>query len=91
MLKDTEATRKSWDHRFTLKYSLVLKATELQLEATVINENEGPSSSSFSMTFCFHTYINLPDVRRCHLEGFQGQDRSLVSPVLVRPLTDDAQ
>ena len=51
-----------------LWWKLVTSFFAFQLEVEVLNK--GPET--LDLTFCFHTYFNVPDVRKCALYNFQG-------------------
>jgi len=68
-LTDTEESRKMWNKKFVLQYSIKLEADSLQLGATIKNMEE---TETLDLAFCFHTYIRVPDVTRCKVEGLQG-------------------
>ena len=71
-LEDTEETRKIWDKKFRLLYAITLASDSLRMDVEVENTNSNPGDI-FPLTFCLHTYINVPDVTKCQLLGaFKG-------------------
>jgi len=67
-LTDTEESRKMWNKKFSLQYTIKLEANCLQLGATIKNLEE---SESLDLAFCFHTYIKVADVTQCKVEGLK--------------------
>jgi len=68
-LSDSEETRKLWDQKFTLVYTLVLKEKALDLKVCVKN-NE--AEKDLDMTFCFHTYFTTSDLSKVAISNLKG-------------------
>ena len=64
-LTDTENTRKLWEFKFTFVYTVKLTLNELTLNASVKNQSE----SDFDLTFCFHTYLKVPQISGASVKG----------------------
>uniref|UniRef100_A0A8D8M6U6 glucose-6-phosphate 1-epimerase n=1 Tax=Cacopsylla melanoneura TaxID=428564 RepID=A0A8D8M6U6_9HEMI len=68
-LMDNEFTRCMWNYPFRLTYRLILREKELHFNIGVYN----PSSDlSFNFNLLLHTYLKVPDVRRCTVNGLYG-------------------
>lgn len=67
-LQDDEESRKIWDYKFKLEYSLRL--TESALVSTITLYNTG--SVSFDFTFALHTYFRVSDIRTTSIHGLKG-------------------
>ncbi|CAH0554405.1 unnamed protein product [Brassicogethes aeneus] len=68
-IMDTDFTRSMWNYQFRLTYKLVLRERELQFNVTVFNPNK---EKKINFTISLNTYLNVPDIRRCQITGFQG-------------------
>jgi len=68
VLTDNENTRKLWDFKFTFLYTIKLTLTELTLNASVENR----SDNDFDLTFCFHTYLKVPQISGATVQGLNG-------------------
>ncbi|XP_070543415.1 uncharacterized protein [Ptychodera flava] len=67
-LEDTDNTRKMWNHKFKVTYTLTLKQCEFQMDFAV--ENTGPDE--FDFTCLLHTYFHVPDVTKTTISGLKG-------------------
>jgi len=70
-LSDSEESRKMWNKKFVLRYTIRLEAACLQLEASVKNLDED-TEADLDVAFCFHTYLKVPDVTQCQVDGLKG-------------------
>lgn len=73
-LEDDEETRKMWNYRFKLVYTVDLGGDDLKLTLTVNNNGSKP----FDFTTLMHTYFrcsNIENVRIHGLEGLQFNDK----------------
>ncbi|KAK9890313.1 hypothetical protein WA026_010415 [Henosepilachna vigintioctopunctata] len=68
-LYDSPSTRNMWNYQFRVTYKLVLKEKELHFNVNVHNINK---EVSFYFTILLHTYLKVPDVRRCQITGLSG-------------------
>ncbi|XP_071042373.1 uncharacterized protein [Parasteatoda tepidariorum] len=69
ILKDSEASRAMWNHKFVFEYTLILTSeSDLKMEAMITNSGD----VSFNFTFLLHTYFSTPDVFNCKVIGLQG-------------------
>ncbi|XP_065178793.1 uncharacterized protein LOC135809380 [Sycon ciliatum] len=67
-LKDSDATRAMWEHRFEFRYHINLSKKSLQLRVEV--QNTG--SASFDFTTLLHTYFGTKDVTQMSVQGLKG-------------------
>ncbi|KAI5693045.1 hypothetical protein M8J76_006474 [Diaphorina citri] len=68
-LMDNEYTRCMWNYPFRLTYRLILREKELHFNIGVYN----PSNDlAFNFNLLLHTYLKVPDVRRCQVNGLYG-------------------
>ena len=51
-----------------LQYGIKLRETSLELSATIKNGTD----QDLDVAFCFHTYVNVPDVTQCRIDGLKG-------------------
>ncbi|XP_050526189.1 uncharacterized protein LOC126896965 [Daktulosphaira vitifoliae] len=65
---DTPFTKQMWNYSFKLVLKVVLREKELQVGLNVINTSPEP----FQFTMLFHTYLKVPDVRKCSISGLHG-------------------
>lgn len=56
-------------HRFRITYRLILREKELHFHIGVYNPSK---DLSFTFNMLLHTYLKVPDVRRCQITGLQG-------------------
>lgn len=63
-MEDSETTRASWPHAFTLRYRMTFGAT-LRLELAVENR----AATAFNFEEALHTYLAVSDVRQVVLNG----------------------
>ncbi|XP_078315008.1 uncharacterized protein LOC111128311 [Crassostrea virginica] len=73
-LEDDDETRKMWNYRFKLVYTVDLGENDLKLTLTINNTDSKP----FDFTTLMHTYFrckNIDDVRIQGLEGLQFTDK----------------
>ncbi|KAM7353144.1 uncharacterized protein ACRADG_005354 isoform 1-T4 [Cochliomyia hominivorax] len=68
-LMDNEFTRSMWNYQFRITYRLILREKELHFHIGVYNP-----SKDLALTFnlLLHTYLKVPDVRRCQITGLHG-------------------
>ncbi|KAH7971980.1 hypothetical protein HPB52_004620 [Rhipicephalus sanguineus] len=67
-LEDTEETRKMWNFKFRVLYTVILRKNNLVLDINVINTGD----TEFSFTVLLHTYLRLNDVNQFSLSGLRG-------------------
>lgn len=68
-LMDSDYTRSMWNYPFRLTYRLILREKELHFNVGVYN----PSIDlAFNFNLLLHTYLKVPDVRRCQVSGLYG-------------------
>jgi glucose-6-phosphate 1-epimerase len=66
-LRDSEATRKLWPHKFTARYGTTFgQALELSLAV----KNDGADSLTFEEAL--HTYVQIGDIKQVRLSGLEG-------------------
>jgi len=65
-LEDNEETRKMWNFKFKLQYTVSLEGGKLFTELKVINCDK----VSFDFTTLLHTYFNIHDINECYVTGF---------------------
>jgi len=73
-LKDSDATRKLWNHGFTLDLIITLRESTLTTELSVANSG----ADSFDFTSALHTYFAINDIGQTairHLKGLDYQDK----------------
>lgn len=56
-------------HRFRITYRLILREKELHFHIGVFNPSK---DVTFSFNLLLHTYLKVPDVRRCQITGLHG-------------------
>ena len=74
-MNDDEETRKVWNKKFKLLYTIVLREKQIDLEMNVINNGD----EEFDLTFCFHTYLaasDVPSVSVANLKGLTYADKT---------------
>jgi len=69
-LEDTEETRKMWNHKFRLSYTITLKEDSVETGFKV--ENTG--AEEFTFTCLLHTYFKVDDVTKVSISGLKGCD-----------------
>ncbi|CAB4058655.1 E5.1.3.15 [Lepeophtheirus salmonis] len=68
ILQHDDETLKLWPYNFEFIYTIkVLEDKKLSFQMEVHNKSE----KEFDFTFCFHTYFNVPDVKKCAIEGLK--------------------
>ncbi|XP_033749582.1 putative glucose-6-phosphate 1-epimerase [Pecten maximus] len=67
-LSDDEDTRKAWDYRFKLVYTLELSKSSLTTRLTVDNTGD----ESFTFTTLMHSYFLTPDIGTTTVHGLKG-------------------
>ncbi|MBC9071818.1 D-hexose-6-phosphate mutarotase [Thauera sp. CAU 1555] len=67
-LSDNADTRALWPHPFTLELTVAIEGGRLDLELEVINSGHAP----FAFSGALHTYLRVPEVEECRLEGLYG-------------------
>lgn len=67
-LRDDEATRALWPHRFALSLSVALLGPRLELTFAVENVDEAP----WAFTGALHTYLRVDDLMHARVVGLQG-------------------
>uniref|UniRef100_A0A224YQC5 glucose-6-phosphate 1-epimerase n=1 Tax=Rhipicephalus zambeziensis TaxID=60191 RepID=A0A224YQC5_9ACAR len=67
-LQDTEETRKMWNFKFRVLYTVILRKNNLVLDVDVINTGD----TEFSFTILLHAYLRLNDVNQFSLSGLRG-------------------
>nr|NP_001285908.1 uncharacterized protein Dmel_CG9008, isoform D [Drosophila melanogaster]AHN54422.1 uncharacterized protein Dmel_CG9008, isoform D [Drosophila melanogaster] len=68
-LMDNDFTRSIWNYQFRITYRLILREKELHFHIGVYNPSK---ELSFTFNMLLHTYLKVPDVRRCQITGLQG-------------------
>lgn len=68
-LMDNEITRSMWNYPFRITYRLILREKELHFHIGVYNPSK---EMTFSFNLLLHTYLKVPDVRRCQITGLHG-------------------
>ncbi|XP_053957853.1 uncharacterized protein LOC128863001 isoform X2 [Anastrepha ludens] len=68
-LMDNEFTRSMWNYQFRITYRLILREKELHFHIGVYNPSK---DLSFTFNMLLHTYLKVPDVRRCQITGLHG-------------------
>ncbi|KAL8620722.1 hypothetical protein ACOMHN_067285 [Nucella lapillus] len=66
-LKDDDETRKMWNYKFRVEYTLTLSETSLASSMVVHNTGD----SSFDFTCLFHTYFRVDDIQRSSVTGLK--------------------
>lgn len=56
-------------HSFRITYRLILREKELHFHIGVYNPSK---DITFSFNLLLHTYLKVPDVRRCQITGLHG-------------------
>lgn len=56
-------------NRFRITYRLILREKELHFHIGVYNPSK---DLTFSFNLLLHTYLKVPDVRRCQITGLHG-------------------
>lgn len=67
-LSDDEDTRKAWNYRFKLVYTLELSKSALTTRLTVNNTGD----QSFTFTTLMHSYFLTPDISTTSVQGLKG-------------------
>uniref|UniRef100_A0A131YZS2 glucose-6-phosphate 1-epimerase n=1 Tax=Rhipicephalus appendiculatus TaxID=34631 RepID=A0A131YZS2_RHIAP len=67
-LEDTEETRRMWNFKFRVLYTVILRKNNLVLDVDVINTGD----TEFSFTILLHTYLRLNDVNQFSISGLRG-------------------
>jgi glucose-6-phosphate 1-epimerase len=67
-IEDDEETRALWPYAFSLVQTLVLDADGLSISLDVHNRSDQP----LVFTAALHTYLRVPDVTACSLQGLNG-------------------
>lgn len=67
-LEDTEDTRKMWDFKFKLTYTVLLTTRALKLDLDVANTG----AKDLGFTFALHTYYSVPDSTAATVTGLKG-------------------
>ncbi len=67
-MNDDEETRKVWNKKFKVLYTIVLREKAIDLEMNVTNNGE----DEFDLSFCFHTYLTASDVPKVEISGLKG-------------------
>ncbi len=60
VLTDNEETRKEWDYKFKLSFTIMLKITSLSMQLKVENLDDKP----FDFTTLLHTYLHVEDISK---------------------------
>jgi len=68
-LIDNEETRKVWDYKFTLVYTIVLRAQTISTKLSIANSEV---SKSFSFTALLHTYLPVDHISKVRVRGLKG-------------------
>lgn len=68
VLEDTEETRKMWNFKFRVLYTVILRKNNLVLDINVTNTGD----AEFSFTILLHTYLRLNDVNQFSISGLRG-------------------
>ena len=68
VVRDDEAGRRVWPHRFRLELTALAEGARLRLELAVHNEGTEP----FDFTAALHAYLRVADADRCTLLGVGG-------------------
>ena len=55
--------------RFRITYRIILREKELHFHIGVFNPSK---ELAFSFNLLLHTYLKVPDVRRCQITGLHG-------------------
>lgn len=69
-IEDDADTRAQWPHAFALQQTLTLSAEGLSIALDVHNCDSSP----LTFTAALHTYLRVPDVRDCALQGLHAHD-----------------
>lgn len=67
---DDEITRALWPHAFELVQTVVLDASGLSIALDAGNRGDAP----FAFTGALHTYLRVPEVTACALQGLHGRE-----------------
>uniref|UniRef100_A0A2S2NHD2 glucose-6-phosphate 1-epimerase n=1 Tax=Schizaphis graminum TaxID=13262 RepID=A0A2S2NHD2_SCHGA len=67
-LVDNSITKQMWNYSFKLVLRVILREKELQVSFNLYNSSLEP----FQFNMLFHTYLKVPDVRKCNISGLQG-------------------
>lgn len=68
VLEDSEETRKMWNFKFQLLYTVILRKNNLVLDVNVTNTGD----AEFAFTVLLHTYLRLNDVNQFSISGLRG-------------------
>lgn len=73
LLKHSQLSNELWFSlsiiRFRITYRLILREKELHFHIGVFNPSK---DVTFSFNLLLHTYLKVPDVRRCQITGLHG-------------------
>jgi len=67
-LKDNEKSRKMWDNKFTLTYTIKVTDNKLITTLNIKNENE---FNNFDFTTLLHTYLKVPEIDKIEITGLE--------------------
>lgn len=67
-LVDNDESRKIWNHKFLLQYTVILSETELITQLDITNTDK----ESFDFTTLLHTYFKVNDITTSKIIGFKG-------------------
>ena len=82
-LRDDAETRAVWPHAFLLTLTVVLKATSLSHQLSILNSGDAP----FTFTTLLHSYFRVDNLSTTRVRGLQGLTY-LDKPNDARPTTD---
>lgn len=68
-LMDNDFTRSMWNYPFRITYRLIIREKELHFHVGVYNPSK---DLTFSFNLLLHTYLKVPDVRKCQITGLHG-------------------
>ncbi|XP_060556805.1 uncharacterized protein LOC132717369 [Ruditapes philippinarum] len=68
VLEDDEETRKLWNERFRLEYTVKMEENKLTTSLKIYNKGE----SAFSFTTLMHTYFRVDDIDKSGVKGLKG-------------------
>lgn len=72
--------------RFRITYRLILREKELHFHIGVYNPSK---DLTFSFNMLLHTYLKVPDVRRCQITGLHGC--TFIDKVYVQSLLQNVE
>ncbi|XP_050401052.2 uncharacterized protein LOC126817922 [Patella vulgata] len=67
-LEDDEETRRMWNYKFRLVYTLELQATSFTMNLSIHNTD----TKAFDFTTLLHSYIRTPDILNTSVTGLSG-------------------